>query len=97
MRIGDGAVTEDGDVRGGGDHGFVGIGSVGPASERARMAAIFGMWVAPEARGQGIGGSLMDALEGWARARRLRRYRPRIDDDERARHHLYEAGIYRRR
>jgi ribosomal protein S18 acetylase RimI-like enzyme len=46
---------------------LVGMGSVGPAPERPGMAAIYGMWVAPEARGRGIGGSLMDALEGWAR------------------------------
>ena len=49
------------------DAGFVGMGSVGPAPERPGIAAIYGMWVAPEARGQGVGGSLMDALEGWAR------------------------------
>ncbi len=49
------------------DAGFVGMGSVGPAPERPGIAAVYGMWVAPEARGQGVGGSLMDALEGWAR------------------------------
>jgi ribosomal protein S18 acetylase RimI-like enzyme len=47
--------------------GFVGMGTVGAAPDRPRIAAIYGMWVAPDARGQGIGGSLMDALEGWAR------------------------------
>ena len=47
--------------------GFVGMGSVGAAPERPAVAAIYGMWVAPEARGEGIGGGLMDALEGWAR------------------------------
>jgi ribosomal protein S18 acetylase RimI-like enzyme len=46
---------------------FVGMGFVGPAPERPAIAAIYGMWVAPEVRGQGIGGSLMDALENWAR------------------------------
>ncbi|HEV8401822.1 MAG TPA: GNAT family N-acetyltransferase [Candidatus Limnocylindrales bacterium] len=47
--------------------GFVGMGSVGPAPDRPGIAAIYGMWVAPETRGQGIGGALMDSLEGWAR------------------------------
>lgn len=47
--------------------GLVGMGTVGQAPERPGIAAIYGMWVVPEARGQGIGGSLMDALEGWAR------------------------------
>ena len=49
------------------DARFVGMGTVGPAPERPSIAAIYGMWVAPDARGQGIGGSLMDALESWAR------------------------------
>ncbi|MFL5669778.1 MAG: GNAT family N-acetyltransferase [Chloroflexota bacterium] len=46
---------------------FVGMANGGPAPDRPEFAAVYGMWVAPEARGQGIGGGLLDAVEGWAR------------------------------
>jgi ribosomal protein S18 acetylase RimI-like enzyme len=46
---------------------FVGMANGGPAPDHPEFAAVYGMWVAPEARGQGIGGALLDAVEGWAR------------------------------
>lgn len=52
------AVTDDGR--------FVGMANGGPAPD-PEFAAVYGMWVAPEARGQGLGGALLDAVEGWAR------------------------------
>ena len=48
--------------------GFVGMAVGGPAPDRPGIAAVQGMWVAPEARDQGIGGALMDAVEDWARS-----------------------------
>jgi len=36
-------------------------------------AGIFSMWVAPEARRQGIGGQLVDAIISWARQNKERR------------------------
>jgi ribosomal protein S18 acetylase RimI-like enzyme len=47
--------------------GFVGMASGGPAPGHPDAAGLFGMWVAPEARGQGVGSALVDAVEAWAR------------------------------
>ncbi len=54
------AVDEDG--------AFVGMASGGPAPSRPDAGAVYGMWVAPEARGQGLGAALLTAVEAWARA-----------------------------
>jgi ribosomal protein S18 acetylase RimI-like enzyme len=49
------------------DGRFVGMANGGPAPDHPEFAAIYGMWVAPEARRQGVGGALLEAVEGWAR------------------------------
>jgi ribosomal protein S18 acetylase RimI-like enzyme len=36
----------------------------------ADTASVYQVWVAPEARGRGIGAALIDAAAEWARARR---------------------------
>ena len=54
------AVTDDGR--------FVGMANGGPAPGRSDAAGVYGMWVAPEARGQGLGAALLEAVEGWARS-----------------------------
>jgi ribosomal protein S18 acetylase RimI-like enzyme len=48
------------------DGRFVGMANGGPAPDHPEFAAVYGMWVAPEARGQGVGGALLEAVEGWA-------------------------------
>jgi len=52
----------------GADGGFVGMAMGGPAPGRPDAAGLYGMWVAPEARGQGLGAALIEAVEGWARS-----------------------------
>ena len=49
------------------DGHFVGMASGGPAPNRADAGGVYGMWVAPEARGQALGAALLDAVEAWAR------------------------------
>ncbi len=46
----------------------VGIVAGAPFLERDGAAGLFGMWVAPAARGRGVGNRLVDAVVDWARA-----------------------------
>ncbi len=50
------------------DGSLVGMAVGAPAPDHPEAAGLFGMWVAPEVRGQGIGGALVDAVAGWARS-----------------------------
>lgn len=49
------------------DGRFLGMASGGPAPNRPDAGAVYGMWVAPEARGRGLGAALLGAVEDWAR------------------------------
>lgn len=50
-----------------------GLARGGAHSERADGAILLSMWVAPEARGRGVGEALIDAVADWARTRGFRR------------------------
>lgn len=38
----------------------------GPAHDVPAAAALYGMWVAPDVRGRGLGAALIDAVHAWA-------------------------------
>ena len=48
----------------------VGLAWVKLDAPDAATASLYQVWVAPQARGQGVGAALLDAAIGWARARR---------------------------
>lgn len=56
-----------------------------------RVAGLFGMWVAPEARGRGIAGGLVDAVIAWARARGYVRLLLDVADTNTPAIRLYES------
>lgn len=76
------------------DGGFVGMANGGPAPAHPEFAAVYGMWVAPEARGQGVGGALLDAVEGWAREAGYDRIGLGVTTTNDAAIHLYERAGY---
>lgn len=51
------------------DGRYVGLALCLPDEEEPRKGQLISMWVAPEARRQGVGKQLIDAIETWAAAR----------------------------
>jgi dihydropteroate synthase len=60
-----------------------------------RKAHVFGMWVAPEARGAGIGKALVDAGLRWARSQAALEVALRVSDQQRVARRLYERLGFR--
>lgn len=49
---------------------FVGMGSGGTTPDHPESAAIYGMWVDPSVRGQGLGSGIIQVIAEWAREAR---------------------------
>jgi len=75
-------------AEGGRDVGLV-VGQAYDGEDGA--AGLFAMWVAPEARGRGLGGALVDAVVAWARAGGYRRVLLDVADANAAAIRLYEG------
>jgi GNAT superfamily N-acetyltransferase len=54
------------------DEAPVGLAWVKLDGPDAASATLYQVWVAPEARGRGVGAAMLDAAIAWARTRRLR-------------------------
>jgi GNAT superfamily N-acetyltransferase len=71
------------------DGSDAGIARGGPDSRIQNVAWLLSMWVAPEARGQGVGEALVDAVVGWARSNGMVRLLLDVGDDNTAAVALY--------
>jgi GNAT superfamily N-acetyltransferase len=52
---------------------------------------VYAMWVAPDARGAGVGRSLLGAVESWAHTRACRRLTLRVTEENAAARSFYAA------
>lgn len=50
-----------------GEHGFTGMVGAFAREDEPDSRNLYGMWVAPEARGSGLGQGLVDAVVDWSR------------------------------
>jgi ribosomal protein S18 acetylase RimI-like enzyme len=72
---------------------WIGMAGVHP-TENGDAAEIWGMWVRPDRRHQGIGWSLLDAAVGWARSEGSPAVRLGVTRTNDAAYHLYrKAGF----
>ena len=62
-----------------------------PYTDYTDAAGLFGMWVAPEVRGQRVGRALVAAVIAWARGEGYRRVVLDVADANRAAIRLYES------
>ena len=60
------------------DTGDIGLAVAAPYDE---FVGLYSMWVAPEARGRGVGGSLVEAVLAWSLAREHQKILLDVGDD----------------
>jgi ribosomal protein S18 acetylase RimI-like enzyme len=73
----------------------VGLAAGGDSSDPA-VAALTSLWVAPEARGQGIGDRLIETIAGWSRSSGYRRLVLWVADGNDRAERLYERNGFTR-
>lgn len=83
-----------GAYRGGELYGFVGLEREARAKNRHK-ATVVGMYVAPEAAGQGVGRALLEALVAHARAEGVQRLVLTVTDGNAHAQRLYERAGFR--
>lgn len=91
-RLADPAIATFLAVRGAGDVGLV-VG--GRWDGEPEDAGLYAMWVAPDQRGTGLGGALVDAVVGWARGLGRRRLLLDVADANRDAIRLYASRGFR--
>lgn len=69
----------------------VGVAVGAPYTDNENTAGLFAMWVAPEARGQGVGSALVEAVIAWARHENYKRILLDVADANNAAIRLYES------
>jgi len=76
---------------GGNDVGLVAGAPYWGEDERVSAAGLYSMWVAPDARGLGIGGALVSEVIAWAREEKYERIFLEVADDNEPAIALYES------
>jgi ribosomal protein S18 acetylase RimI-like enzyme len=71
---------------------LVGLAWAKVDADQADTVNLFQMWVAPEARGQGVAGALLDEAVRWARARGAQALRLGVNSANAAALRLYERA-----
>lgn len=78
----------------GGDGPAVGTATGAEYEAEGGVAHVYAMWVAPDARGAGVGRALLDAVAGWARDRGCDRLVLSVtESNETARRFYEECGF----
>ena len=75
----------------GGDAALVGTATGAEYEAEPSVAYVYAMWVAPEARGAGVGRALVEAVAGWARGRGCERLVLRVTEANEPARRFYAA------